>query len=149
MRLLWNNEDETEVSIIKDIHDTYVADFKKKNSKAKLHHKDRKVFLPFNIASTLTEKSYTEAWFPPKEQPDEYRDWVKKKEDDDAAAEAASLKKQLAELTAKSKEAERKRKLTKKELNKSKKGRYEDDDNDGVVSDASWQSQARWREVSS
>ena len=33
MRLLWNDEDKTEREGIKNIHDTYVADFKKKNKR--------------------------------------------------------------------------------------------------------------------
>eukprot|EP00961_Rhodomonas_salina_P291250 3931841-Rhodomonas_salina.1 len=43
-----------------DIHDYYISSFQKKNSKAKLFHKDHKVYLLFTIASTLTEKSYGE-----------------------------------------------------------------------------------------
>ena len=33
MRLMWNDEDKTERDAIKDIHNNYIVDFKKKNSK--------------------------------------------------------------------------------------------------------------------
>ena len=103
--------------------------------RAKLFHKDRKIFLPFVITSTLTEKSIREAWYPPKDQSDEY--WEKKEEADNAKAIVDEKKKKIAELNTELNEADKKRKSTKKEMEKSKKGKYVDDDDNGEVSDAS------------
>ena len=130
-RYIWANDNAEEKQVVEELHNEFVKTWKKTNPDSQLYHKERKVFLPFQITATVSEADSTDQQFPPKHQPAEY--WEKRRE-------AIRLRKRRDEIARKRKELEEEdEKLRKEEkktshvVKKARTSKGDDSDSDGVA----------------